>query len=413
MDNTAMLETILKCNRCGTCQEVCPTYKVSGDEFAVARGRLRLLRMGLENNLDLNNEPDVENFINQCLLCKACEVNCPSGVPTAGLISELRENYTQSKGLPVAKKILYRGLFSHNHRLNPVRKLTRLYQKSGIRGILKVAGVMPGINNLIPEMPKYSVRERLPDLLKDLAHPKKRVAYFLGCSVNQFFSQVGEATINVLQANNYAVSVPEVLCCGAPHQSAGDKEEFTRLAKHNLEKLSGLEVDAIIVDCSTCGSMLLEYGELFKDDLKYWEMAERVKAKVVDISSFLLANGYDTNPEVSKQLKVTFHDPCHGVRGLKVKDDPRKILKELPGIEFVEMQEADMCCGGAGSYSIFHPKISRKVLERKLDNFRKTGASVLVTSCPACMMQLGFGFRNYGLNGEVKHLVEMLAQFSN
>ena len=109
-------------------------------------------------------------------------------------------------------------------------------------------------------------------------------------------------------------------------------------------------------------------------------------------------------------MKVTFHDPCHGVRGLKVKDAPREILKKIPGIELIEMKEADMCCGGAGSYSIFHPKISRKVLERKLNNFNDTNTSVLVTSCPACMMQLGYGLRNYSIKGEVRHLVEILAE---
>lgn len=405
-----MLETILKCNRCGTCQDVCPTYQVSGDEFSVARGRLRLIRMGLENKLDLNNEPDIDTFINQCLLCKACEVNCPSSVPTAKLISDLRENYTKLKGLPIAKKVLYRGLFSHNHRLIPIRKLTRFYQKSGIQGVLKVAGVFPSINNLIPEMPKFSVKDRLQDIIKNIPNPKKKVAYFLGCSVNQFFSQVGEATINVLQANSYSVTVPELLCCGAPHQSSGDIEEFKRLAKYNLEKLSGLEVDAIIVDCSTCGSILKEYDELFKDDLKYKEIAEIVKNKVVDISVFLLEWGYKINPNNDNKMKVTFHDPCHGVRGLKVKDAPREILKKIPGIELIEMKEADMCCGGAGSYSIFHPKISRKVLERKLNNFNDTNTSVLVTSCPACMMQLGYGLRNYSIKGEVRHLVEILAE---
>ncbi|MBZ4654534.1 MAG: Fe-S oxidoreductase [Peptococcaceae bacterium] len=409
MKHMELVETIMKCNRCAACHDVCPTYKISGDEFSVARGRLRLLRMGLENQINLDAEPELERFVNECLLCKACEVNCPSNVPTTQIISDIRARHTAKKGLPLPKRFLYRGFFSNPRRLNLARKLARLYQKSGAQWLIKQAGIMKESNNLMPDMPNFSVRDNLPFVLNEMPEAKHKVAYFLGCSINQFFSNVGIATIKVLQANDCAVIVPELHCCGAPHQSAGDLEEYKRLARYNLDKLSELDVEAIIVDCATCGAILKEYVELFEEETEYREKAVKIKNLLADISSYLLQLGY-SHGEKEIACTVTYHDPCHSVRGLKVSDASREILKNIPGISFVEMREADMCCGGAGSYGIFHPDISRKILQRKMNNYQGTGASILVTTCPACMMQLKYGMRTYDISGQVKHLVEILAE---
>lgn len=412
MKQAELLEELMKCNRCASCHDVCPTYKISGNEFAVARGRLRLLRLGLENQLDLDKEPELEIFANECLLCKACEVNCPSNVHTTKIISEIKAYFTRKKGLPLIKRIMYRGFFSNPKRLNLARKMARIYQWSGAERVLNHADILKDANNLIPDMPRLSLREQLPGILKEMPEAAHKVAYFLGCSVNQFFSQVGMSTLKVLQANNCAVTVPDVNCCGAPHQSAGDIEEYKKLTRYNLNILAKLEVEAIVVDCATCGAIIKEYEELFEDELEYKKMAQSVKEKILDISTYLLTINYKSG-ERDIPLKVTYHDPCHGIRGLNVNKAPRTILKSIHGLQFIEMKEADMCCGGAGSYGIFHPEMSKKILERKIKNFTEANASVLVTSCPACMMQLNYGMKTHGISGQVKHLSELLAESYN
>ena len=409
MKKDELMKVLLNCNRCGSCQEVCPTYQVTNNEENVARGRNRLVRLALENKLDLDNEPEIEKLINECLLCKACEVSCPSSVPTPDIITAIRTHYTKRKGLPLAKKIMYRGVFSKNKNVDLMRSLGRIYQKTGINKLVKLTGIMNRTDEMLPPLPKKNVRNQLPSLLKNLPNPDHKVAYFLGCSVNNFFSSIGIASIKVLQENNVQVVVPEVNCCGAPHISAGDEEEYRRLAKLNLKELGSLDVEAIIFDCSTCGSIIQEYQELFKDDPEYKKLAEQVADKVRDISSYLISIGYKKDMG-TVSARVTYHDPCHGVRFLKVKEEPREILRSIPGVELVGMKEADMCCGGAGSYGIFNPKLSREVLARKMNNYHNTKAEILATSCPACTMQLAFGLKLHDLKGGVKHPVELLAQ---
>ncbi|KJS81016.1 MAG: hypothetical protein JM58_17930 [Peptococcaceae bacterium BICA1-8] len=409
MKKDELLKLLMNCNRCGLCQEVCPTYKVSHIEANVARGRNRLIRLALENQLNLDKEPEVEKIINECLLCKACEDSCPSGVPTPEIIASIRTHYTNTKGLSLGKKIMYRGVFSKNRNISLIRNLAWIYQKCGINKLVKFTGIFNKTDEMLPNLPPKNVRSLLPALIKKLPNPKHRVAYFLGCSVNNFFSSIGVASIKVLQENNCEVLVPEVNCCGAPHHSAGDMEEFKRLAKNNLKMLNNLDVEAIVFDCSTCGSVIKDYKNLFSGDKEYENVAAQVAEKVQDISSYLVSIDFNKNMgTISK--KVSYHDPCHGIRFLKVKDAPREILKSIPGLELIEMQEADMCCGGAGSYGIFNPKFSRDILARKIGNYKNTQSDILATSCPACAMQLSFGMKLHNLNCSVKHPVELLAQ---
>lgn len=409
MKKEELLEVLMNCNRCGSCQEVCPTYQVSNDETNVARSRNRLIRLALEKKLDLDSEPEIEKIINQCLLCKACEVHCPSSVPTPEIITAIRTHYTKTKGLPLAKKIMYRGVFSKTKNVDLIRFLGRIYQKTGLKKLVKITGIMNGTDEMLPELPKKNVRNQLKYILKKLPNPRHKVAYFLGCSVNNFFSSIGVASIKVLQENNVQVIVPEVNCCGAPHHSAGDEEEYLRLAKLNLTELGSLDVEAIVFDCSTCASIIKDYLKLFKDNDEYKMTAEAVADKVQDINSYLVNIGINKDMGTIS-ARVTYHDPCHGVRFLRVKDAPRKILESIPGLELVEMKEADMCCGGAGSYGIFNPKFSKAILARKMNNYKDTKAEILVTSCPVCTMQLAFGLKIHKLKGEVKHPVELLAQ---
>lgn len=408
MDKEELLEMVNKCKGCGLCQEICPTYKMSGNEHQLARGRNRLIKMVLEGKLNLAEEAELDQYLNECLLCGACVDQCPAGVDNPYLIRSLRKERAKLKGLPLAKRMLLKNMFTDTSKTDKTMKIIRSYQNSGMKKVFTLSKSFKNINSKLPNIPKENASSRIKRLLYRPLNPKEQVAYFLGCTVDEFFPNVAISTIKVLQENSYEILVPNIKCCGAPHWSAGNQEEYLSLARENLEALICLETESIIVDCQTCGAMLKNYQKLFKDDATYKIMADKIHDKIIDISTFLLKKGYKGDMGLITR-RVSYHDPCNGVRYLKVKNAPRKILENIPGIEFVEMEEAEMCCGGAGFYSVFNSEMSKKIIDRKLKNFQKTGASIIATSCPACAIQLQSGLKLNGISAEVKHPIELLA----
>ena len=405
---------ILRCNRCGTCQDVCPTYRITGDENDVARSRVRLARLVLEGKYQWGEEEQLTANLNACLLCKACVAVCPANVPTDEIVMEARKYTQQRKGLPPFNRIAYRGVFSHNKRLALLTRVIRMYQKSGMNRVVQRSGFLKLLKDwgkaedLLPPMPAQSLGQMLPDLLRPPASTTLRVVFFAGCAINFFYSRIGAASIRVLQANACQVAVPEVGCCGGPHQSGGDFSEAMRLAKGNIDRVLAQRPDVIVSDCATCSSVLKEYAALLGNDAEYGPRSAEFSAKVRDINELIVEKGWlrDLAPLAGR---VSYHDPCHLARGQGITAAPRTILRSIPGLEMVEMREADMCCGGAGSYGALHPDMSRRILDRKMGNFKGTGATILATSCPSCAMQLEYGIRRHGLTASVMHPMELLA----
>lgn len=402
-------EKIQRCNRCGFCQDACPTFRVTGNEFDVARGRHRLVRLMVEGKYGWGEEDEISRHLDSCLLCRACEEACPSSVSTEEIISLARKRINEARGIPLFKRLMYRGLLSHSRRLALGSRLLRFCQISGIRRLVKDFEILKAL----PSLPAAPLRQQLPALLTagGSAH-LRRVAYFPGCAINFLYSDIGRASVEVLQKNGCLVEVPETLCCGGPHRSAGDFKEFKRLAEKNIDYFDRLGAGAIITDCATCGSVLKEYGNLLRDDPHYRDKALDFSSRVRDINQYLLEIGFSRRLG-PLPVKVSYHDPCHLNRSQKIKIAPREILKSIPGLELIEMQNADMCCGGAGAYGITHRDISRKILDLKMESFKQTGADFLVTSCPSCSMQLGYGLKRHGLKARILHPVELLAQSYN
>jgi len=413
-------EKVSKCNKCGFCQEICPTYIITKNEANVARGRIRLARLVCEGNYTWGSEPEIEQHIKSCLLCKACVTNCPSSVATDKIMMEAREKINAANGFSFFHKAAYRGIFSQQKRFKAVSGLVRFYQHSGARWLVRcsrILGIVKKVKrmeDLLPPLPKKSFFQQAPNLIKNITNPKFKVGYYAGCATNAFFSQVAVATVKVLQHYNCQIYAPEVECCGGPHQSAGDFDEGKRLAKDTINKFAGKDLDYIVIDCATCGSTLKEYAELLKGDNEYSQKAQEISSKVIDVNKFTLEH-LEINPKELKELtyRVSYHDPCHGVRGLKVSQEPRALLKLIPGIEFVEMKQANWCCGGAGSYCFLQDDNSEAILQLKLNAFRETGANVLATSCPACMMQLGHGLRSRKIKADMFHPMELLDKALN
>ena len=236
---------------------------------------------------------------------------------------------------------------------------------------------------------------------------KGRVAYFAGCGMNYLLPEAGEATIDLILASGFSVVMTRNYCCGLLSQTLGDRDTALRLARGNLRLLNAQDVDAIVTDCASCSSFLKGYAGLLKDSEAFASSAEKFAAKVLDITEFLAQ--LDPAPQPGAlAIKVTYHDPCHASRYQGLQKEPRSALQSIPGLELIEMEEADWCCGGAGLYSVTHPELSQRILDRKMENAARTGAEVLVTSCPACIVQLSDGVRRHGLRMRVLHLSQVM-----
>lgn len=410
---STLAQMVEKCNRCGFCQAGCPTYKVSGLEWQVSRGRVALVRDILDGRIELRDD-DISEALGTCLRCGGCTVHCPPQVQTAQMVDLAIEELTRQKGESWVKRVIFRNLLSSKALLSTAGKAIWLAQVSGAQPLAQSIGLtkMMGSDahraqDTLPKLAPRNAREMLPRALRPVSDRKYRVAYFVGCGTNLMFPEVATAAVRVLQANNTEVLVPEAVCCGKPPTAYGDVEAARALARANIDAFFGLDVDAIVSDCATCGSFIIEYPKLMVEDAQYAEKAKSVAAKFQDIGKFLA--GIQLNERMGEvKTKITYHDPCHAARFQNVSAQPRKLLRSIPGLEFKESVEADMCCGGAGSFFLTHYDLSQKVLARKMGNVEKTGAEYLATGCPGCMMQLSSGVRKHGLPVQVIHTVQLL-----
>lgn len=392
-------EELYRCIRCGSCTYVCPVYSVEKREMSVARGRLRLVREYLAGNLELTAK--MRSYLDLCLGCGACVVSCPPQVPTDKIIRTARAYFAINKGQPMVRHILLQNVLTKPKRFTMVLDSLKLARSTGITRLLPK--VIKTKEDILPQLPKRTFREQLKGI--QLKKSDKKVGFFLSCMDNNVYPQVIITAINILEKIGYEVVIPtKVVCCGAAHDNYGDVENARKLAWQNIEAFSDAGVDVILTDCASCGSTMQSYDELFQGE-KEEAAAIDFASKVMDINEFLA----DKLPSVSEfsQTTVTYHDPCHLARYQNVREAPRSILASV-GVKFKEMAEADRCCGGGGTFNIFHYDISMKILDRKIENIKQTGASILATSCPACRIQLEHGIKRHGLTIDVLHPIEVL-----
>ncbi|MEK3796723.1 (Fe-S)-binding protein [Peribacillus sp. FSL H8-0477] len=403
------------CVHCGMCLESCPTYEITGQEQHSPRGRVHLIKSVAEGKIALN-----ESFADPvfaCLDCRACTTACPADVDVGGLIEEARGQIRQAIPLKGWKgnvsKLLLQGLFPHENRLNTVGSLLRFYQKSGLQTTVRKTGMMKIMPKHLVEMeaimPKVNkpVRKKYKkdQVLKAKGDSKAEVAFMTGCIMDVMFSEINEATINVLRRNGNDVTIPEKqTCCGALHVHAGDRETGRKLAKQNITAFENSE--KIILNSAGCGCMMKEYKELFKEDQEWYDRAEAFSAKVEDISKYLYDTGYEI-PKSELNTKITYHDACHLAHGQGVREQPRDILLHIPGVEMVHMPNADRCCGSAGIYNITNPEMAGEVLESKMANVPED-VEMISMGNPGCMLQMAMGVKKYGKNQKVVHTVQLL-----
>lgn len=403
------------CVHCGMCLESCPTYELTGQEQHSPRGRVHLIKSVAEGKLEVN-----EHFMDPvfaCLDCRACTTACPADVDVGGLIEEARGQIRQAMPLTgvkgVVSKVFLNGLFPHQNRLNTVGSLLKFYQKSGMQKVVRKTGlinVMPrhlaDMEAIMPEV-KDSVRKKYKNerVIKAKGETKNEVALLTGCVMDVMFGDINEATINVLTRNGNDVVIPKTqTCCGALHVHAGDRETGRQLAKQNIEAFK--DANKIIVNAAGCGCMMQEYAELFREEPEWQEKAEQFSEKVEDISKYLHDSGYE-KPKAELNKRITYHDACHLAHGQGVRQEPRNILLDIPGVEMVHMPNADRCCGRAGIYNITNPEMAGAVLQSKMENV-PDDVEMISMGNPGCMLQMAMGVRKYGRNQRIVHTVQLL-----
>jgi glycolate oxidase iron-sulfur subunit len=419
-------EQLLNCMRCGFCLPVCPVYRELGTESASPRGWLALSRAVADNKLDFTGR--FNNLIYHCLSCQACVAACPSGVLVDSAILDTRAILNQERKQSWFKAPLFHWLTVTSARLEWAMAPYRLYDRIGLRSVIqKLGGLrlisqqLDDLDHILPKLESRSIRGSLPRVIPAVGERKYRVGYFLNCANNLIYTETVKASLTVL-THNYCevVNILDAKCCGMPHRAYGELDTAKQLARHNLNIFKNLDVDAIITDCATCGSMLKEYESLFHGE-KEAEIANQVSKKLVDISEFLGKIEIKESPELrpdtlpkliqvsGKKLRVTYHDPCHLGRAQKVTIPPRDILRSIPNVELIELVESDWCCGGAGSYNLTKYDVSMKILDRKMNNIGNTEAGLVASGCPSCLMQLGLGVYRSKLNAQVIHPIQLLA----
>ncbi|MEW6234665.1 MAG: (Fe-S)-binding protein [Candidatus Omnitrophota bacterium] len=412
-------DKILNCVRCGMCLPHCPTYTEMKIERASPRGRAALVRAVADGKLELS--PNFANQMFLCLDCRACETACPSGVRIGYLIESARSQAEQNlRRNPITKlfrHFLFGWLFMRHWRLEWAAFPLRLYQKSGLRAFLRRIGIfklLPSrlrmMEALTPDGLTAPFRKTLPDMVPAQGEEKARVGYFLGCMMSLLFNKTTTATIKVLTRSGCAVLTPKAIrCCGAPSMSEGFKHKAFKMMKFNIDLFATLNVDYIVTDCAACAAALKEYEEIFEDDEEYKEKSKTFSKKVREITEFLAAwPHYAGSTSSQPNRKVIYDEPCHLCHAQQVWEQPKKLIRETPGVELLKLPESEWCCGSAGLYNITHHGMAMKILDRKMNNIEKTGADLLVTANPGCLLQLGYGVRERGLKMEVKHVIELL-----
>ena len=429
---------VQQCMHCGMCLPTCPTYMETKLERNSPRGRIALMRAIADGQLEAKKAFGDEMYF--CLGCLACETACPAGVDYTQLFEMARAEAERSpeEQAPMRKFLrwlLLGVLFRKQWHLRFVGRLLWIYQATGLQARIRHSGILdllPKAIRVLEAKTPVVKRHFSPDLIAPEESPGSRrppgdgpfqaayrVGLLTGCVQDLIYSNVNRDTADVLLANNCAVVTPPTQgCCGSLHAHNGEYEMAKGYARRLIDHFDLDNLDAIITNAAGCGSHLKHFDRLLKDDPRYAKKAAQWSEKVKDISEWLVEIDFRA-PEVagagpcagaSPQTRVTYHDACHLCHGQKITVQPREILKNIPGLEVRPLTESMWCCGSAGIYNLIQPEMADKLLQRKLDHIAATGATVVATGNPGCLLQISNGLAARGAKLEVVHPVTLLAK---
>jgi len=415
-------DQLVTCMRCGTCQSVCPIYKETGLEAHVARGKIALLEF-LADEL-IKDPKGVNERLNMCLLCGSCEASCPSGVKVLDIFLKARAFMTGYFGLSPVKRIVFRGLLKHNRLFDAVVSVAAKFQGIFTKPVNDMIGsscarVFPGLiggRHFIPLAAK-PFHATTPARDTPRGASGRKVAFYYGCVVDKMFPHIAETILGVLDAHDIAVYMPHgQACCGIPALSSGDRATFESLVTSNMALFGDADCDALVTPCASCTSTIKKLWPRLATDLpeamqaKIRDLAE----KTMDISEYLVNEVGIAQPPFPQPedgaVVVTYHDPCHLKKTLGIAAEPRALIAANPHYRLVEMDGADSCCGSGGSFTLQHYDLSKRIGRRKRDNIIATGARLVATSCPACMLQISDMLSQAGDRVALCHPVEIYAE---
>jgi glycolate oxidase iron-sulfur subunit len=403
------LDLINDCVHCGFCLPTCPTYVLWGEEADSPRGRIYLMETGLAG------EPMTDSMVqhfDRCLGCMACVTACPSGVRYDRLIEDTRAQVERRHPRNRAERLL-RGaifrLFPYPRRLRLLRGPLRAYQASGVRRLLgPLLARTPTLATLESLAPRLRRPERLPERVPAVGPRRAVVGMLTGCVQRAFFPDVNAATARVLAAEGCDVVLPRAQgCCGALSVHTGREVEAQRFARSLIDAFEDAGVDYLVVNAAGCGSSLKEYGDLLRDDPSYAERAAALAAKVRDVSEVLVELG-PVAPRHPLPLSVAYHDACHLAHAQGVRAQPRRLLADIPGLSLREIASAEICCGSAGVWNVLNPEPARELGDRKARDVLATGADLLVTANPGCLMQVAAAVHRAGGVIGLAHTMQVL-----
>jgi len=410
------MELIDKCVHCGFCLPTCPTYALWHEEMDSPRGRIYLMKLGLEGKAAL--DATYVGHFDYCLGCMACVTACPSGVQYDKLIEATRPQLERLYSRPQPGRFRRRMILSllpDAARLRRALQWARLANRLGLVALARATGLIRllpesvrGIEPLLPKIFAGDLNCKLPERVRAEGAPRRRVGLLLGCVQQVMFGHINAATARVLAAEGCEVIIPpDQGCCGALLLHNGDEERACAYARRLINVFERAQVDAIVINAAGCGSAMKEYGYLLRDDPAFAERAKAFAAKCRDVSELLAELG-PRAPRHPLPLRVAYHDACHLQHAQNVRAQPRQLLKAIPGVEVVEIADSAICCGSAGIYNVVAPAPARELGDRKARNCLATGAELLASGNAGCMLQIEAGLERAGQRLPVRHLVELL-----
>lgn len=398
----------LACIHCGLCLSSCPTYLETGNENDSPRGRIYLMR-GMDSGRLPVGGASVAH-IDRCLGCRACEAACPSGVQYGALLEQTRDHIESHTRRSLWQKFLRRiaieQIFPYPWRLRIALFPARIIRRLGLEN--ELPRFFRELLSLVPEQIRMFP---VPETSPAMTEKKGRVAVVSGCVMSVLFSRTNAATVRLLNQIGYEVVMPKgQVCCGALYAHSGRLDRARASARKNIEVFERADVDTIVINAAGCGSTLKEYGHLLHDDPKFAERAAHFSKRVVDLTEIVAREAsLDVNPRLN-QYKTTYHDACHLAHAQRITVQPRELVMRAAGRNFVELPESDVCCGSAGTYNITEPELAARLQDRKIQNILATGAEVVVTTNPGCILQMRAGLKKAGAtNVKVIHIADYLA----
>ncbi len=405
-------QVIRACVKCGVCQAHCPAYLTTKKEGSVARGKIALAAALLDNDTGLDKR--LQDDISMCLMCGSCVSKCPNHVPTHEIVGAIRREVTGNQGLSLIGKgvstfIGHPGLMNAAVKAGAVVSplfLKKVPETSGLR-LRFPSPVMK--DRTVPRVAFRNLFDRVPEFTE--GQPDKPVVgFFAGCALTYMYPEIGRIMVDILSRMGCSVYLPRSQqCCGIPALSSGNGKLVQQLSEKNVSAFSRQDLDYVITACASCNGGIGEYYEHMKTDLSEFT------SRVIDFSVFLKQQGFfETLAELterpeSERIKVSYHDPCH-LKNQGITEEPRQLLKMLPQVDFVEMENASSCCGLGGTFSVYHYQTSKDIGARKVPGIKESGAKLVATGCPGCMMQLQDSINHAGLTVRAVHILELVAE---